>query len=55
MDILPCLQKWEVMIMAMWDPYCYIHKGDFKRGIDTDNIVKTDNSYAPITKNRSGA
>ena len=41
--------------MAMWNPwrgfhkhsegckYCYIHKGDAKRGIDTDNIVKTDN------------
>ena len=53
--------------MAMWNPwrgcrkhsegcrYCYIHKGDFKRGIDTNNIVKTDNFYAPIAKNKSGA
>ncbi len=52
--------------MAMWNPwrgchrhsegckYCYIHKGDFKRKIDTDNIVKTDNFYAPIVKNKSG-
>lgn len=52
--------------MAMWNPwrgchkhsegcrYCYIHKGDYKRKIDTDNIVKTDNFYAPIAKNKSG-
>ncbi|MGL4772191.1 MAG: DUF5131 family protein [Clostridium sp.] len=52
--------------MAMWNPwrgchkhsegckYCYIHKGDFKRGVDTNNIVKTDNFYAPITKNKKG-
>ena len=38
--------------MAMWNPwrgchkhsegcrYCYIHKGDFKRGIDTDFLVE---------------
>ena len=48
--------------MAMWNPwrgchkhsegcrYCYIHKGDSKRGIDTNNIVKTDSFYAPIAK-----
>lgn len=52
--------------MAMWNPwrgchkysagckYCYIHKGDFKRGIDTNNIVKTDRFYAPVEKNKSG-
>lgn len=52
--------------MAMWNPwrgchkhsegcrYCYIHKGDFRRGIATNNIVKTDNFYAPVTKNKSG-
>ena len=52
--------------MVMWNPwrgchkhsqgcrYCYIHKGDFKRGIDTENIVKTDNFHAPIAKNKSG-
>lgn len=49
--------------MAMWNPwrgchkysegckFCYIHKGDYKRNIDTNNIVKTDNFYAPIEKN----
>lgn len=53
--------------MAMWNPwrgcrrhsegckYCYIHKGDHKRNIDTSNIVKTENFYAPIAKNKSGA
>jgi protein gp37 len=52
--------------MAMWNPwsgchkysegcrYCYIHKGDGKRGIDTDTIVKTDNFDAPISKNKKG-
>ena len=52
--------------MAMWNPwrgchkhsegckYCYIHKGDLKRGMDTDNIVKIDNFYAPVAKNKSG-
>lgn len=52
--------------MAMWNPwrgchrysegckYCYIHKGDFKRGVDTGSIVKTDNFYAPINKNKNG-
>ena len=32
----------------------HIHKGDYKRGLDTNNIVKTDNFYAPIAKNKSG-
>jgi protein gp37 len=52
--------------MAMWDPwrgchkfsegcnYCYIHKGDSKRNIDTNNIVKTDKFYAPIDKAQNG-
>lgn len=52
--------------MAMWNPwrgchrysegctYCYIHKGDNKRGVDTNNIVCTDNFYAPVQKNKSG-
>lgn len=52
--------------MAIWDPwrgchkhsegckYCYIHKGDFKRNIDTNKVVKTDKFYAPIAKNKSG-
>lgn len=53
--------------MAMWNPwrgchrhsegckYCYIHKGDQKRGIDTNKVVKTDNFCAPVAKNKSGA
>lgn len=48
----------------MWNPwrgchkysegckYCYIHKGDTKRGVDTNIIVKTDNFNAPIAKNK---
>ncbi len=52
--------------MAMWNPwrgcrkysegckYCYIHKGDLRRGIDTNEIVKTDKFYAPVAKNKTG-
>lgn len=52
--------------MAMWNPwrgchkysegckYCYIHKGDSKRGINTNNVIKTNDFYAPIAKNKSG-
>ncbi len=52
--------------MALWNPwrgchkhsegcrYCYIHKGDRKRGVDTNTIVKTDNFSAPVAKNKSG-
>lgn len=52
--------------MAMWNPwrgchkhsegcrYCYIHKGDRRRGVDTNEIVKTDGFYAPVVKNKSG-
>lgn len=52
--------------MAMWNPwrgchkysegcqFCYIHKGDTKRNVDTNNIVKTDNFYAPIAKKKNG-
>ncbi|MEL7654480.1 MAG: DUF5131 family protein [Bacillota bacterium] len=50
--------------MAMWNPwrgcykysegckFCYIHKGDSKRGIDTNKIIKTDNFDAPIAKTK---
>ena len=50
----------------MWNPwrgchrysegckYCYIHKGDVKRGMDTNNIVKSKNFDAPIAKNKNG-
>lgn len=34
--------------------YCYIHKGDFKRRIDTNNIVKTKDFYKPILKDEDG-
>ena len=52
--------------MAMWNPwrgchkcsegckFCYIHKGDLKRGIDTNNIVKTEKFTTPIDKNKKG-
>lgn len=52
--------------MAMWNPwrgchkysegckFCYIHKGDRKRGIDTNQILLTDNFEAPIAKTNKG-
>lgn len=52
--------------MAIWNPWrgchrysegckhCYIHKGDSKRKVDTNEIVKTDKFYAPITKTKKG-
>ena len=52
--------------MTVWNPwrgchrysegckYCYIHKGDARRGIDTDIVVRTDKFYAPVAKNKSG-
>jgi len=52
--------------MAMWNPwrgchrysegckYCYIHKGDSKRGVDTNNIIRTDKFDVPVAKNKSG-
>lgn len=52
--------------MAVWNPwrgchkysegckFCYIHKGDNKRGIDTNIIVKTNKFTAPIEKNKKG-
>ena len=50
--------------MAMWNPwrgchkcsegckFCYIHKGDHKRNIDTNNIVKTNNFFAPVEESK---
>lgn len=50
----------------MWNPwrgchrysegckYCYIHKGDSKRKVDTNHIIKTDKFYAPIDKIKKG-
>ncbi|HWQ29964.1 MAG TPA: DUF5131 family protein [Negativicutes bacterium] len=52
--------------MAMWNPwhgchkysegcrFCYIHKGDAKRGIDTNAVVRTDNFYAVTAKKKNG-
>lgn len=52
--------------MAMWNPwrgckkcsegclYCYIHKGDFKRGVDTSKIVKTKDFDKPLEKLKNG-
>lgn len=52
--------------MAMWSPwrgcrkfsegckYCYIHKGDAKCGVDTNQIVKTNNFLAPIERKKNG-
>ena len=52
--------------MAMWNPwrgchrcsegckFCYIHKGDAKRGVDTNQIVKTDGFCAPVERKKNG-
>lgn len=52
--------------MAMWSPwrgchrysegckYCYIHKGDARREVDTNVITKTDKFDAPLEKNKKG-
>ncbi len=52
--------------MSIWNPwrgckkcsdgckYCYIHKGDFKRNINTSKIVKTKDFYKPIEKLKNG-
>lgn len=50
----------------MWDPWrgcrkcsdgclhCYIHKGDAKRGIDTNRIVRTKSFRKPVEKKKDG-
>lgn len=52
--------------MAMWNPwrgchkfsegckFCYIHKGDYKRNVDTNIIRKTDKFYYPLEKYKNG-
>lgn len=52
--------------MAIWNPwrgchrhstgckYCYIHKGDSKRGVDTNVITRTDHFYDPVAKKANG-
>lgn len=53
--------------MARWDPWrgckkcsdgclhCYIHKGDAKRNVDTNLIVKTKDFFKPVEKLKNGA
>lgn len=53
--------------MAIWNPwrgcrrcsegckYCYVHKADFKRKINTDNIVKTKDFNKPVEKLKDGS
>lgn len=55
-----------MIFIPIWDPwhgckkysegckYCYIHKGDYKRNIDTSKIVKTKDFYKPIEKLKNG-
>ena len=52
--------------MAMWNPWrgckkcsdgclhCYIHKGDAKRGVNTNEIAKTKYFYKPVEKLKNG-
>ena len=53
--------------MAMWNPWrgckkcsegcmhCYIHKGDAKHGINTNDIVKTKDFCKPVEKLKNGS
>lgn len=53
--------------MAMWNPwrgckkcsdgckYCYIHKGDLKRNVDTNQIIKTKDFDKPVLKLKNGS
>ena len=53
--------------MSMWNPWrgckkcsdgclhCYIHKGDYKRGINTNDIVRTKDFDKPIEKLNNGS
>ena len=52
--------------MARWDPWrgcrrcsegclhCYIHKGDAKRGVDTNLIVQTKDFDKPVAQLKKG-
>ena len=52
--------------MAFWTPwrgchrqsegcrYCYIHKGDARRGVDTNQVVRSEHFYAPLEKKANG-
>lgn len=53
--------------MAMWNPWrgcrkcsagclhCYIHKGDAKRKVNTNNIVKTNDYNKPVARLKNGS
>lgn len=53
--------------MAMWNPWrgcvkcsdgclhCYIHKGDAKRNVNTNEIVKTKDFSKPVERLKNGA
>ena len=53
-------------MMKIWNPwrgcikcsegckFCYVYKGDYKKKIDTSNIIKTDDFDLPIQKNKKG-
>lgn len=53
--------------MPMWNPWrgcckcsdgclhCYIHKGDAKRNVNTNDVVKTPDFYKPIEKQKNGS
>ena len=34
--------------------FCYIHKGDARRGVDTNLVTKTDKFDAPIARKKNG-
>ena len=52
--------------MAMWNPwrgckkcsegclYCYIHKGDAKRNVNTADIIKTKDFTKPVVRLKNG-
>ena len=54
-------------MMAMWNPWrgcrkcsegclhCYIHKGDAKRHVNTNDIVKTKDFYKPKSRQKNGS
>lgn len=53
--------------MAMWNPwrgchrysegckFCYIHKGDARRGVDTNQILRAVRFDAPVERNKDGS
>lgn len=53
--------------MPMWNPwrgcrkcsegcrYCYIHKGDARRGVDTSQIVRTSDFDKPVCQLKKAA